>query len=163
MWPRWLVPNCSSKPSAVRGRGGAITPALLISRSISPSQAAANSRTDSTLARSSSRTSVSPAIVAAAAPPLSRPRTASTTRALEPPFLGRADKTHGARGLAAKPRRELPPEMGASQGAPPPHFADRPALLDGLAESGFARLGSQLRAAAESAGEDYEARLRTTS
>ena len=37
------------------------------------------------------------------------------------------------------------------------------ALLDGLAESGFARLGAQLRAAAESAGEDYEARLRTTS
>ena len=32
-WPRWLVPNCSSKPSAVSRRGGAITPALLSSRS----------------------------------------------------------------------------------------------------------------------------------
>jgi hypothetical protein len=35
-WPRWLVPNCSSNPSAVWRRGVAITPALLISRS-SPS------------------------------------------------------------------------------------------------------------------------------
>src|ERR1035437_9913050 len=28
-WPRWLVPNCISKPSAVSLRGMAITPALL--------------------------------------------------------------------------------------------------------------------------------------
>ena len=33
--PRWLVPNWSSKPSTVSRRGVAITPALLISRSIS--------------------------------------------------------------------------------------------------------------------------------
>ena len=32
-WPRWLVPNCISKPSAVRRRGRAITPALLTSTS----------------------------------------------------------------------------------------------------------------------------------
>ena len=33
-WPRWLVPNCSSKPSVVVCFGGYITPALLISRSM---------------------------------------------------------------------------------------------------------------------------------
>ena len=33
-WPRWLVPNCNSKPSAVSWRwGGFNTPALLIKRS----------------------------------------------------------------------------------------------------------------------------------
>ncbi len=32
-WPRWLVPNWSSKPCSVSIRGGAMTPALLISRS----------------------------------------------------------------------------------------------------------------------------------
>ena len=33
--PRWLVPNCISNPSVVRANGHAITPALLIRRSIS--------------------------------------------------------------------------------------------------------------------------------
>ena len=33
-WPRWLVPNCSSKPSLVVDFGVHITPALLISRSM---------------------------------------------------------------------------------------------------------------------------------
>ncbi|HWK17721.1 MAG TPA: hypothetical protein VNR66_09750 [Solirubrobacteraceae bacterium] len=28
-WPRWLVPNCSSKPSAVRPSGGTITTATV--------------------------------------------------------------------------------------------------------------------------------------
>lgn len=32
-WPRWFVPNCVSKPSAVVPYGSAITPALLTSRS----------------------------------------------------------------------------------------------------------------------------------
>src|SRR5215467_3551272 len=32
-WPRWLVPSCSSNPSAVVPRGGIISPALLMSRS----------------------------------------------------------------------------------------------------------------------------------
>ena len=73
------MPNCSSKPSAVRLSGGIITPALLISRSMSPCQAAAKARTESRLARSSGRTSVVPAMVAAAASPLAWSRTASTT------------------------------------------------------------------------------------
>ena len=58
-WPRWLVPNCSSNPSAVVCRsGGVMTPALLIrmwigrpsSRRVAPS-AAIEARED----RSSSR------------------------------------------------------------------------------------------------------------
>jgi hypothetical protein len=76
-----LTPNCDSNPSAVRVSGGAITPALLISRWISAPQAAANSRTDARLARSSARTSVSPGMAAAAAMPFSTLRTASTTLA----------------------------------------------------------------------------------
>ena len=88
-WPRWLVPNWSSKPSAVRRRGGAITPALLTSRS-RPSWLAAkrsaNDRTEARLARSSSSSSgFGPYAVAAtsawAARPLSRLRQAMTTSA----------------------------------------------------------------------------------
>jgi hypothetical protein len=75
------VPNCSSKPSAVRVSGGIITPALLISRWMSPSQPAAKARTESRLARSSGRTSVAPGMAAAAASPLATSRTASTTPA----------------------------------------------------------------------------------
>src|ERR1700677_3353002 len=78
-WPRWLVPNCSSKPSAVRASGGIITPALLISRSMSPCQTEANRRTESRLARSSTRTAVAPGMVAAAASPFAWSRTARTT------------------------------------------------------------------------------------
>ncbi len=78
------MPNCSSKPSAVRLSGGTITPALLISRSISPSQPEAKSRTEARLARSSWRTSVSPGIASAAARPFSIERTPSTTRAPAP-------------------------------------------------------------------------------
>ena len=47
--------------------GGIMIPALLISRSISPSQPAANSLIESRLARSRRRTSVVPVICAAAA------------------------------------------------------------------------------------------------
>ena len=77
------MPNCSSKPSAVRESGGTITPALLISRSMAPSQPAANARTEARSARSSGRTSA-PGMPAAAAAPLAVSRTASTTRAPAP-------------------------------------------------------------------------------
>jgi AcrR family transcriptional regulator len=40
------------------------------------------------------------------------------------------------------------------------HFADRQALLDALAEAGFLRLGDELRAAIETAGDDFETQLR---
>jgi AcrR family transcriptional regulator len=78
-------------------------------------------------------------------------------------MLAQAEQTLRDRGLDGLSLRELARQIGVSHGAPRRHFADRQALLVGLAESGFARLGAQLRAAAESAGEDYEARLRTTS
>src|SRR4051794_40619898 len=59
-WPRWLVPNCISKPSAVRRSGMPITPALLTRRS-SVSWAArmrsAAARTEAWFERSSSTTS----------------------------------------------------------------------------------------------------------
>src|SRR5581483_5340290 len=40
------------------------------------------------------------------------------------------------------------------------HFPDRQALLDALAGEGFERLGTELRAAADGAGEEFEPRLR---
>src|SRR5580765_1807077 len=83
-WPRWLVPICISKPSAVLACGIAITPALLISTSIRPDQSSANALTDSSEARSSRRTSLAPPTSAAACRPLASSRTASTTRAPAP-------------------------------------------------------------------------------
>jgi AcrR family transcriptional regulator len=56
--------------------------------------------------------------------------------------------------------RELAREVGVSHGAPRRHFPDRQALLDALAEAGFARLGAELRAAVEDGDDDFEARLR---
>ena len=78
-------------------------------------------------------------------------------------LLAQAEQTLREQGLDGLSLRELAREIGVSHGAPRRHFADRQALLDALAESGFARLGAQLRAASESAGEDYEARLRAAS
>ena len=89
-WPRWLVPNCSSNPSAVVCRsGGVMTPALLIrmwigrpsSRRVAPS-AAVEARED----RSSSRSDTAAAgvcsrIAAIAAWPLRGLRTGRTTSA----------------------------------------------------------------------------------
>src|SRR5215212_204444 len=80
-WPRWLVPNCSSKPSAVRASGTAMIPALLTSTSRSPVHPAANDRTEDRSARSSCRTSTCPVSPAAACSPRAGSRTASTTRA----------------------------------------------------------------------------------
>jgi AcrR family transcriptional regulator len=77
-------------------------------------------------------------------------------------LLAQAEQTLCEYGLDGLSLRELARQIGVSHGAPRRHFADRQALLDALAETGFARLGGQLRAAAESASEDYEARLRAT-
>lgn len=83
-WPRWLVPNCISKPSRVVCLGVYITPALLISRSMRSSRdrsAAAAVRTESSEVRSSACTVTSPVMRAAACSPFSTLRTASTTDA----------------------------------------------------------------------------------
>jgi AcrR family transcriptional regulator len=77
-------------------------------------------------------------------------------------LLAQAERTvreHGAQQLSL---RELARQAGVSHGAPRRHFPDRQSLLDALAETGFARLGVELRTAVEGAGEDFEARLRAT-
>jgi|SRR6185312_9614175 len=75
-------------------------------------------------------------------------------------LLEAAEQTLRERGVQALSLRELAREAGVSHGAPRRHFADRQALLDALAGAGFERLGSELRDAAASAGEDFESRLR---
>ncbi|MEV6489751.1 TetR/AcrR family transcriptional regulator [Actinoplanes sp. NPDC051633] len=55
--------------------------------------------------------------------------------------------------------RELAREAGVSHAAPRRHFPDRQALLDALAEAGFARLDAQLRAALAGAGAEFGPRL----
>ncbi|WP_203835191.1 TetR/AcrR family transcriptional regulator [Winogradskya humida] len=55
--------------------------------------------------------------------------------------------------------RELAREAGVSHAAPRRHFADRQALLDALAEAGFARLDATLRVALNVAGPEFVPRL----
>jgi AcrR family transcriptional regulator len=77
-------------------------------------------------------------------------------------LLERAERTLRERGAQELSLRELAREVGVSHGAPRRHFADRQALLEALAEAGFARLGAELRGAADAAGEEFEPRLRAT-
>src|ERR1700674_245384 len=77
-------------------------------------------------------------------------------------LLVAAERTVRERGVQDLSLRELAREVGVSHGAPRRHFPDRQALLDALAEAGFARLGADLRAAVDVGGEDFEARLRAT-
>jgi AcrR family transcriptional regulator len=77
-------------------------------------------------------------------------------------LLEQAERTVRERGVAELSLRELAREVGVSHGAPRRHFPDRQALLDALAEAGFARLRAELRAAVASAGEDFEPRLHAT-
>jgi len=77
-------------------------------------------------------------------------------------LLEQAESTVRERGTQELSLRELAREVGVSHAAPRRHFADRQALLDALAESGFARLGAELRAAADGAGDDFQERLRQT-
>jgi AcrR family transcriptional regulator len=59
-------------------------------------------------------------------------------------LLARAEQTVRERGVQALSLRELARDVGVSHGAPRRHFEDRQALLDALAEEGFARLGQAL-------------------
>ncbi|MFB8102986.1 MULTISPECIES: TetR/AcrR family transcriptional regulator [unclassified Streptomyces] len=70
----------------------------------------------------------------------------------------RSLRAHGAEQLSL---RDLARDVGVSHAAPRRHFADRRALLDALAESGFMRLGAELRAAVDEIGDesDLPARL----
>ncbi len=75
-------------------------------------------------------------------------------------LLAEAERTVRERGAQDLSLRELARAVGVSHGAPRRHFPDRQALLDALAEAGFERLGGELRAAADGAGEDFQPRLR---
>ena len=75
-------------------------------------------------------------------------------------LLDQAEQTVRERGVDALSLRELARETGVSHGAPRRHFADRRALLDALAEAGFARLGAELRDAVAGAGAEFEPRMR---
>ena len=75
-------------------------------------------------------------------------------------LLAEAERTLREQGIEALSLRDLARQAGVSHAAPRRHFADRQALLDALAEAGFARIGDEVCAAIDGAGEDYEARLR---
>ena len=77
-------------------------------------------------------------------------------------LLAQAERTVRERGAQDLSLRELAREVGVSHGAPRRHFPDRQALLDALAETGFARLGAELRSAVDGAAEDFESRLQAT-
>src|SRR5258708_36313663 len=77
-------------------------------------------------------------------------------------LLKQAELTVRDRGVQDLSLRELARQLGVSHGAPRRHFSDRQALLDALAEAGFARLGAELRSAADDAGADFEPRLMAT-
>lgn len=78
-------------------------------------------------------------------------------------LLAEAERTLREQGIEALSLRDLARQAGVSHAAPRRHFADRKALLDALADSGFARLGEEVCAAIDSTGEDFRARLRAAS
>jgi AcrR family transcriptional regulator len=75
-------------------------------------------------------------------------------------LLAEAQRTLREGGIEALSLRDLARQAGVSHAAPRRHFADRQALLDALAEAGFARLDDEARDAIDGAGQDDEARLR---
>jgi AcrR family transcriptional regulator len=75
-------------------------------------------------------------------------------------LLAEAERTLREHGVDQLSLRELARQTGVSHGAPRRHFADRQALLDALAETGFARLADEMCAAIEDTGPDYRTRLR---
>ncbi|MFE0689277.1 TetR/AcrR family transcriptional regulator [Streptomyces sp. JH002] len=76
-------------------------------------------------------------------------------------LLDAAERSLRAHGVEQLSLRDLARDIGVSHAAPRRHFADRRALLDALAESGFVRLGAELRAAVDEIGDedDLPARL----
>ena len=77
-------------------------------------------------------------------------------------LLAQAERTVRERGAGDLSLRELAREVGVSHGAPRRHFPDRQALLNAVAEAGFARLGAELRSAVDGAGDGFPSRLRAT-
>jgi len=64
-----------------------------------------------------------------------------------------------ARGAGSLSLRELARELGVSHTSPRRHFADKQALLDALATSGFQRLGAALAEATSAKSRNAEERL----
>ena len=62
-------------------------------------------------------------------------------------------------GVQSLTLRELSRELGVSHTSPLRHFANKQALLDGLAVRGFERLGAVLSRAVKDRGQDFSARL----
>ncbi|WP_216893582.1 TetR/AcrR family transcriptional regulator [Nocardia alni] len=73
-------------------------------------------------------------------------------------LLAEAERTLREQGIDHLSLRDLARQVGVSHAAPRRHFADRKALLDALAEAGFARLGDSVRAAIDGS-EDYREQL----
>jgi AcrR family transcriptional regulator len=74
-------------------------------------------------------------------------------------LLERAEVALAAGGPGSLSLRELAREIGVSHAAPRRHFADKQALLDALAESGFAQLRDDLSTAIAGAEADFTSRL----
>lgn len=74
-------------------------------------------------------------------------------------LLTAAERSLREKGADQLSLRELAREAGVSHAAPRRHFPDRQALLDALAEAGFARLDTELRSALAAAGEEFGRRL----
>ncbi|MFB7719047.1 TetR/AcrR family transcriptional regulator [Nocardia sp. NPDC056100] len=77
-------------------------------------------------------------------------------------LLDAAERGLRERGVDQLTLRDLVREVGVSHTAPRRHFPDRQALLDALAERGFAQLDSALRTALSLAGAEFPARVRAT-
>jgi AcrR family transcriptional regulator len=75
-------------------------------------------------------------------------------------LLAEAERTLREQGIEQLSLRDLARQAGVSHAAPRRHFADRQALLDALAETGFARLSDEVEAAVEDAGPDFPGQLR---
>jgi AcrR family transcriptional regulator len=75
-------------------------------------------------------------------------------------LLAEAERTLRDEGIDQLSLRDLARQAGVSHAAPRRHFADRQALLDALAEVGYLRLAAEMREAIDSAGDDFETRLR---
>jgi AcrR family transcriptional regulator len=73
-------------------------------------------------------------------------------------LLDAAERTISERGVGGLSLRELARDLGVSHAAPGRHFADKQALLDGLAQEGFARLGAEIGTAIEGGGKNFDKR-----
>ena len=78
---------------------------------------------------------------------------------LRPALLQAAESALEARGASKLSLRELSREVGVSHTSPRRHFADKQALLDALAQSGFQRLDAALAQAAKKRTRNFAARL----